>query len=312
MSGKALVLYGMRAVTWLCALALCRCLAALPVEAQADHVVVIHRTGGFGAAGLTESSGVAVSRHHAGVLWTHNDSGDGPLLYAVDSTGRRLATFRVRDAAIADWEDLALGRCPGTAGRDAACLYIGDIGDNAGHRPFVTLYVVREPDPATAGDTTAATEPARSLRIRYADGPHDAEALVVDGDGGVGIITKGRGGPILRYEIPAGALRRDSVTIRPVDTLAITAPLAFGRWVTGAAIAPSGTLAVVRTYTDLYFYAVEGRRWTREPARCHLGLAEPQGEGVDFLDERTRTLVLTSERGFAAEGVITTVRCAPT
>jgi hypothetical protein len=309
-SGKALVQYGMRAAKWLCALAACHWLVAPPVEAQGDHAILIHRTGRFGAAGITESSGVVVSRRHAGVLWTHNDSGDGPWLYAVDSTGRRLAAFRVRDAAVVDWEDLALGPCPRTGQRDADCLYVGDIGDNAGRRPFVTLYVVREPDPATTGHS-GETGPARALQIRYADGPHDAEALVVDPDGSVGIITKGRGGPILRYTIPAGVFRRESVTVQAVDTLAITAPLAFGRWVTGAAIAPSGTLAVVRTYTDLHLYAVHGGRWTPEPGRCHLGLAEPQGEGVDFVDERTRTFVLTSERGIAAEGVITTVRCPP-
>jgi hypothetical protein len=33
---------------------------------------------------LAESSGVAVSRTQPGVLWSHNDSGDGPTLYAID------------------------------------------------------------------------------------------------------------------------------------------------------------------------------------------------------------------------------------
>src|SRR5437773_40798 len=36
---------------------------------------------------LIESSGVAVSHAHPGVLWSHNDSGDGPYLYATDTTG---------------------------------------------------------------------------------------------------------------------------------------------------------------------------------------------------------------------------------
>ena len=34
---------------------------------------------------LTESSGLAVSRTQPGVLWSHNDSGDGPNLYAMRS-----------------------------------------------------------------------------------------------------------------------------------------------------------------------------------------------------------------------------------
>src|SRR5689334_19987313 len=43
---------------------------------------------------ITESSGLAASRIHPGVYWTHNDSDDGAYLYAVDSrTGRTVATI---------------------------------------------------------------------------------------------------------------------------------------------------------------------------------------------------------------------------
>ena len=299
----------MRAAISLCALALAEISLPPPLPAQSDLPVFAHRTGGLRAAGLTESSGVAVSRRYPGVLWTHNDSGDESLIYAVDSTGRRLARFRVRNARVRDWEDIALGPCPAVIGRDRHCLYIGDTGDNAERRPFVTLYVVPEPDPTAAGDTVAATQPAHALQIRYADGAHDAEALVADPGGAVGIITKGRSGPILRYWIPESDLNQDSVTIQPVDTLPIAPQLLLGRWVTGAAIAPSGRLAVVRTYTDLYFFTIERGRWTAQARPCRLGLIEPQGEGVDFLDEGSRRLVLTSERGLAAEGVVTIVRC---
>ena len=43
---------------------------------------------------ITESSGLAASRLHPGVYWTHNDSDDGPYVYAVDSrTGKTVATI---------------------------------------------------------------------------------------------------------------------------------------------------------------------------------------------------------------------------
>src|SRR2546425_6095747 len=41
----------------------------------------------FQSPRLVESSGVAVSHAYRGVLWTHNDSGDGPYLYATDLRG---------------------------------------------------------------------------------------------------------------------------------------------------------------------------------------------------------------------------------
>ena len=46
--------------------------------------------------GIRESSGVAASRTTAGVFWTHNDSGDGPNLYAFDLKGNSLGTFAIR------------------------------------------------------------------------------------------------------------------------------------------------------------------------------------------------------------------------
>src|ERR1044071_10089612 len=57
-----------------------------------------------GAAGslddeIHESSGVAVSRAHRGIFWTHNDSGD-PVLYAADEQGRTAGRVRVAGAAV--------------------------------------------------------------------------------------------------------------------------------------------------------------------------------------------------------------------
>src|SRR5467141_1797430 len=47
----------------------------------------------FQSPRLVESSGVAVSRAYPGVLWTHNDSGDGPYLYATDVRGTNRGAF---------------------------------------------------------------------------------------------------------------------------------------------------------------------------------------------------------------------------
>jgi len=48
----------------------------------ATALLVLQAT--FQSPRLIESSGVAVSHTYPGVLWTHNDSGDGPYLYATD------------------------------------------------------------------------------------------------------------------------------------------------------------------------------------------------------------------------------------
>ena len=46
---------------------------------------------------IKESSGLAASRLHPGIYWTHNDSDDGPYLYAVDSkTWRTVSTVTMK------------------------------------------------------------------------------------------------------------------------------------------------------------------------------------------------------------------------
>src|SRR3982751_2335002 len=72
---------------------------------------------------VVESSGIAASKCQPGVYWTHNDSGDGPNIYAFNEKGQNLGTFRVSNAQNDDWEDIAEYRDP-----SGTCfIYIGDI-----------------------------------------------------------------------------------------------------------------------------------------------------------------------------------------
>src|SRR5512134_1710243 len=77
---------------------------------------------------LRESSGLALSKTQPGVIWSHNDSGDTPTLYAIDLKARLLATVMVDNAVAQDWEDIAAGPCP--LGEGGSCLYIADTGNN--------------------------------------------------------------------------------------------------------------------------------------------------------------------------------------
>jgi hypothetical protein len=160
--------------------------------AQSDRVAV--RRGAFPPS---EGSGVVGSASHPGVLWAIRDGGRSEpgrprvALYAYKLDGGRLAELapgrRVRavpvpGAANVDWEDIARD--------DRGNLWIGDIGDNDCDRSSITLYKVREPDPATA---TSATLLA-GYRLRYPDHDPgcrgwDAESLFL-ADGVPYLITK--------------------------------------------------------------------------------------------------------------------------
>ena len=276
-------------------------LLASPAAAQTRSPSLWERTG---TLPIDEASGVAVSRAHPGILWVHNDSGDRPRVFAVRLDGSLVATFDVRGARAVDWEDLALGPCPWNVTR--TCLIIGDIGDNREQRTRVVLYFVEEPDPTVPGDSARVVGPARAVRVRYADGAHDAEALTVDPAGNVSIVTKGRAGPILRYSIARGALGSDSLVVAARDTMDIVPQRMLGRWVTGAAIRPDGQRAVVRTYSEIFLYRIEGDRWIPDGASCFIGIREPQGEAIDFIGDTT--FVMISERA-SGEPMIHRLEC---
>ncbi len=114
---------------------------------------------------VSESSGLVASRSTPGAYWTHNDSGDGPYIYAFNNRGESLGVVRVAGAQARDWEDIAAGPGP-QAG--ASYLYIGDIGDNNETRQEVVVYRVLEPALTGAKTHKVATG---TLRTRRGDSP---------------------------------------------------------------------------------------------------------------------------------------------
>jgi hypothetical protein len=278
-----------------------------PAEALVDAARVVVQTGSVPRV-LRESSGVAVSRRHPGVLWSHNDSGFPPVLHAIGLDGRVIGEVAVRGAKNVDWEDLALGSCPPRSGATSTdCLYIGDIGDNAARRDHVVVYVVAEPDPARDSTPVLA-----ALRISYPEGAEDAESLAIDTHGNLTIVTKGRSGSMRLLGVPATAWERltngpGTYEAETLGNLTVTPDFRQGRQATGAAVAPSGRWLAVRTYREVYFLARSEKGWALDGNRCYLWGREPQGEAVDFLDEQT--LVLTSEAVGDREGTILRVRC---
>jgi hypothetical protein len=273
----------------------------------------------FQSPRLIESSGVAASRAHPGILWTHNDSGDRPYVYATNSHGDDLGALLVPGATAIDWEDMALGPCPlhfPTAPRD--CLYLADTGDNLEFRPFVTVYAVPEPEPPErASDTLGTTRAPAAVRLRYPDGAHDVEAIYVSPrDSALYLVSKGwrRGSAIRLYRIDHRAFSlpdtAGTLTIASlVQTLDIIPNPESGRVVTGATIRQDGKLVAIRTYSEIFFYypGVGGRLAPAREAPCNLGGLEAAGEAIDFYNDSL--LVLTSEATARRRGTIDFVRC---
>jgi hypothetical protein len=193
-------------------------------------------------------------------------------VYALDDAGARLATITIAGAIAADWEDVGAS---GTG--DGAALWLGDIGDNPRLRQVLLVWRVPEPDPGL-GDAAAD---ASLLRLSYADGPRDAEALWVDPDtGGLAILSKEVESAGL-YLAPA---EDEAVLERVADVPFGTEERPGSPLVTGADITPDGRWIAVRTYTHVWVWR-RPRGWTlaeafAEPACAATAEAEPQGEAV--------------------------------
>ncbi|MFJ7902974.1 WD40 repeat domain-containing protein [Streptomyces sp. NPDC096198] len=244
--------------------------------AGASAVPAVADDGGFTIKDprITESSGLAASHLHPGIYWTHNDSDDGPYLYAVDSrTGKTVATVTLRGIGKPrDVEAISIG--PGNQ------IYVGDIGDNLdGTWPYVWIY--RLPEPTVLKDQTVRAD---QYVVKYANGPRNAESLVVHPKTGrVYIIDKKEDGGHL-YEGPARLSATGANVFRPI------APVDL--WATDAAFSPDGTQLAVRGYFGGIAYAWNGGRIKRQ-GQLDVPL-QRQGESVTYTADGS-TLLYGSE-----------------
>ncbi|MEE1736064.1 WD40 repeat domain-containing protein [Streptomyces sp. BE147] len=190
---------------------------------------------------ITESSGLAASPTHPGVYWTHNDSDDGPYIYAVDSrTGKTVATITMRGVGEPrDVEAISIG--------PDGNVYVGDIGDNL-NGTWDHVWIYRFPEPKELRDATVT---ATQFDVTYADGARNAEAMMVHPKTGrVYIASKNEDGGGL-YEGPAKLSTGGTNVFRRVGEVP---------WVTDGAFSPDGTELVLRSYFSARAYAFEGGR----------------------------------------------------
>lgn len=242
---------------------------------------------------LAELSGLAVVD---GSLWAMADGGRRVELLRLDPDTCAVVERRTATVDPYDAEDLA-------AGPDGS-LWVGDTGDNDRRRATVAVIVV---PPRGAPELH---------RLTYPDGPHDAEALLVDARGVPTIVTKEIGAAgIYRPETaptgggPVPLVHVGDLVLPSSDTAG--GPIGgFGsRAVTGGAVSADGLVVALRTYTDAWLFPVpdggdivDALRGT--PVRVPLP-DEPQGEAVAFTADGT--LLSGSESRGGAVGQIRAV-----
>ncbi|MGB5360957.1 MAG: T9SS C-terminal target domain-containing protein [Eudoraea sp.] len=84
---------------------------------------------------VLESSGLI---YYKNKLITHNDSGNSPRMYEIDTLSSQIIrTITIDNATNIDWEDIT---------QDESYIYIGDFGNNTGNRQDLVIYRVAKSD----------------------------------------------------------------------------------------------------------------------------------------------------------------------
>ncbi len=235
---------------------------------------------------IKESSGLSASECQD-VLWTHNDSGNDALIYAMSTEGGHLGTWRVGGVQNVDWESVATYKDP--SGR--CFLLLGDIGDNDEARSELVIHRIPEPtaSPTTAASDSAsplATEPVQSMTYTYPNGSNNAETLLVHPwTGDIYVVTKKETGPAGVFKMKPAFGTGVAVTSEKVADVAVPSQ-PEGR-LTGGSISPDGRRVMLCDLEGGYELVLpEGvddpdAVWAQQASTVDLG-DRKQGEGVSY------------------------------
>lgn len=240
------------------------------------------RCGTITDARCSEVSGLAASRLRDGWFWIHNDSGDEPRLFAIDSTGRLHAIVTLQGADALDWEDIASIEKDGRR-----WIYVGDIGDNLRARQDIVVYRIEEPHLLADSTVVELTVPAESARFSYPDGPSNCEALLVHPlSGDLYFITKTEDPTCQVYRGSWPSQGKGPTILKKEATLTIPFDLGPLRLITAGDIAPSGNAVILRTYLSALEYRLPAGTpfssiWRQSPSLLSMPPL-PQAEAVCY------------------------------
>jgi hypothetical protein len=242
---------------------------------------------------IDEASGLAFSKTHDGLIYTHNDSGGGRKIFVIDTLGKGMGVFKLKGVWNRDWEDLAVGPGPDPK---LNYLYVGEIGDNQERYSNIFIYRFPEPEQFTVGMEIAP----EILKLSYPDGPRDAETLMVDPISKDIFILSKRDSLNILYKTTQKAFENKEAILEKVMEIPITMSVAGD-------ISPDGKEILIKNYFTVYYWTrneneTVGQALSRDPFILPYK-PEPQGEAIAF-HPNGKSYFTLSEKRFNTEPVL--------
>ncbi|TCV19923.1 hypothetical protein EDC17_100322 [Sphingobacterium alimentarium] len=263
---------------------------------QAGWAQSPQKLGKVKSALITEISGITPYGYGEGYFWVHNDSGDGPFVYLIDSTANLKVKVEVEGVKFTDVEDIARFQVD-----DKKYLVLADIGNNLRNREILSLYVIEEPQVTISKSLNTIRVPLlKEIKVRYSDKRRDAEAIFVDPTDHQLYITSKRDFESTVFSLPLDLNGSTAHTLRPLLTLPFT-------FTTSADISGDRKYIVAKNLTTIYM-------WERQNGQSVIEtmsqtpqiipyIIEPQGEAICF-DLYNRFLYTISERPFGLDSYL--------
>ncbi|MBL0741638.1 hypothetical protein [Chryseolinea lacunae] len=223
---------------------------------------------------LVELSGLAASKKHPGLLWTHNDSGNDAEIYLVDQKLNIKLTCKLPGVTNRDWEDIAVGPGPDST---KTYVYVGEIGDNDAIYPLKHLYRFEEPDLDSTTQTLTLAS-FDTITFKFPDAIKDSEALMINPKTRDIYVLSKRENPVIVYTLPYPQSTTDTLTAEKLVSLPITQ-------IVSASLSASGTEMLMKNYETIYYWNVGDKPLTEALATAPQQIEydpEPQGEAITW------------------------------
>lgn len=235
---------------------------------------------------MDEISGIASSRTNKNILYVHNDSGDTSRFFAIAPNGQLKETFYFKadpkqpNANVIDCEDIAVG--PGTE-KGKSYIYLGDIGDN--HKARQSINVYRFQEPLIDENKAKIILKTNIIHLKYPDGAHDAETLMVDPVERLLYIVTKREDSVGVYSAPLNASFTGIILLQKRCKIYFKG-LPLLKWVTAGDISADGKQLLLKSYQKVYYWKrLPGvpvwKTLQQNPAELPY-TAEKQGEAIGF------------------------------